>query len=351
MAALVAYIGGKLVCRTECGWAILLEIATPGGIPASKLKALPWRISSAVLRIPGQSQAQSAADAGICRFSKPDSRTPATMRNPCLVGAIPNMERIMYRLDQLITTFARKSIWLADAYFIGTASYIQALRSAAQSGVDVRLLMPGANDVPVMRALPPALACGLRVASRCAGFRMEWVDDACEDRRCGWEMGPRRIDKPELRQLVSELGTGCHCRGRSVCPADGGNVSGRPHTIDGDRSRCQTRAPCQRWRNNRKIDPRPNRTKSKAWQQNRRLASCRTGIALLARRSRIAGNWDRPEAVIMFWGAGHSGRFSTFIAGYWPRAVAYPACVFCVWLGVSLLIRAFKLRKTGKRKG
>src|SRR5262245_18637883 len=84
-----------------------------------------------------------------------------------IVASVPNVGG-MYRLDQLVATLARRSIWLADAYFVGTTPYVQALCAAARSGVDVRLLLPGANDIPVMRALAraglrPLLEAGVRV--------------------------------------------------------------------------------------------------------------------------------------------------------------------------------------------
>src|SRR5262249_26558951 len=84
-----------------------------------------------------------------------------------IVDTVPNRGGI-YRVDQLIATMARKSIWLSDAYFIGTSSYVQALAAAASSGVDVRMLIPGASDVPVSRALAraglrPLLEAGVRV--------------------------------------------------------------------------------------------------------------------------------------------------------------------------------------------
>ena len=59
----------------------------------------------------------------------------------------------LYRLDQLVAAIARKSIWLTDAYFLGTPSYVQSLRAAAYDGVDVRLLVPRTSDVPIVRAL------------------------------------------------------------------------------------------------------------------------------------------------------------------------------------------------------
>jgi cardiolipin synthase len=53
----------------------------------------------------------------------------------------------LYRLDTLIAAGARHSLWLTDAYFVGTTTYIQALVAAAKDGVDVRLLVPGSSDL------------------------------------------------------------------------------------------------------------------------------------------------------------------------------------------------------------
>jgi cardiolipin synthase A/B len=74
----------------------------------------------------------------------------------------------LYRLDQLIAAGARRSLWLTDAYFVGTTLYLQALKSAALGGVDVRLLVPGAADVLFVRSLSragyrPLLEAGVRV--------------------------------------------------------------------------------------------------------------------------------------------------------------------------------------------
>ncbi len=75
----------------------------------------------------------------------------------------------LYRLDPLVASLARRTLWLTDAYFAGTASYVQALRSAAQDGVDVRLLVPGpGSDIPLMQAISRAgyralLEAGIRV--------------------------------------------------------------------------------------------------------------------------------------------------------------------------------------------
>jgi len=84
-----------------------------------------------------------------------------------VVASMPNIAGV-YRLDQLIAAIARRSIWLTDAYFVGTTPYVEALKAAAMDGVDVRLLVPKASDIPVMRAVSRAgfrglLEAGVRI--------------------------------------------------------------------------------------------------------------------------------------------------------------------------------------------
>ena len=84
-----------------------------------------------------------------------------------IVASYPNTGSL-YRFDQLIGALARETIWLTDAYFLGTAPYIQALRAAAMDGVDVRLLLPRTSDIPIVRSLSRAgyrmlLESGVRI--------------------------------------------------------------------------------------------------------------------------------------------------------------------------------------------
>jgi cardiolipin synthase len=76
-----------------------------------------------------------------------------------------------YRLDQFIAATAQRRLWLTDAYFVATTSYVQSLAEAARDGVDVRLLVPGSSDVP---ALQPVVRAGYRSIIE-AGIRVfEW---------------------------------------------------------------------------------------------------------------------------------------------------------------------------------
>ena len=75
----------------------------------------------------------------------------------------------LYRLEHLITVLAQQTLWLTDAYYAGTTSYVQALRGAAMDGVDVRLLVPGSSgDLKFLRPISragyrPLLEAGVRV--------------------------------------------------------------------------------------------------------------------------------------------------------------------------------------------
>jgi cardiolipin synthase len=84
-----------------------------------------------------------------------------------VVASAPGTAGLL-RLDQFVASVAQRTLWLADAYFAGMPSYVQALRSAALDGVDVRLLVPGASDLPWLRPLSrfgyrPLLEAGIRV--------------------------------------------------------------------------------------------------------------------------------------------------------------------------------------------
>jgi cardiolipin synthase A/B len=84
-----------------------------------------------------------------------------------VVASVPNTAGL-YRLDLLVAAVARKSLWLTDAYYAGVTPYVQALRAAAADGVDVRLLVPGPTDIPILRPISqagyrPLLEAGVRV--------------------------------------------------------------------------------------------------------------------------------------------------------------------------------------------
>jgi len=84
-----------------------------------------------------------------------------------VVAGVPFKGRI-YRATQLIAAAARERLWITDAYLVPPAPLYAALLEAARAGVDVRLLVPSASDLPVIRNATRAgyrelLLAGVRV--------------------------------------------------------------------------------------------------------------------------------------------------------------------------------------------
>ncbi|WP_445502456.1 phospholipase D-like domain-containing protein [Microvirga sp. G4-2] len=105
-----------------------------------------------------------------CDLSHADAIPHAGTMAARLISGEPGMFRT-YRVDQFIAATAQRNLWLTDAYFVATTSYVQALGEAARDGVDVRLLVPGSSDVP---ALQPIVRAGYRSLIE-AGIRVyEW---------------------------------------------------------------------------------------------------------------------------------------------------------------------------------
>ena len=67
-----------------------------------------------------------------------------------VVSGVPGRAR-MYRAVQLLTASATDRLWITDAYLIAPPPLYASLLDAARAGVDVRLLVPGTSDLPVLR--------------------------------------------------------------------------------------------------------------------------------------------------------------------------------------------------------
>ena len=252
-----------------------------------------------------------------------------------VVATTPNVGGL-YRMDQLVAALARRSLWLADAYFLGTSSYVQALRSAAQSGVDVRLLIPGATDIPIMRALSraglrPLLEAGVRIFewngsmmhaktavadgrwARVGSTNLNlssWIgnwelDVVIEDERFAWEM--ERAYLEDLTRATEIVLAGKHKR-----PAPAGGPRRRQ----------------------------PGAQPGRAGQTAARIVRLGHAVGAAITNQRELGPAER---VIMYWAAGVLAALA-LVAAHWPRAVAFPIAALGIWMAVSLLIRAVKMR-------
>jgi cardiolipin synthase len=267
------------------------------------------------------------------------SSAPAGEVGLRILAGVPNVGAV-YRLDQLMAHLAARSIWISDAYFIATTAYVQALRAAALSGVDVRLLVPGASDVPIMRALSRAgfrslLEAGVRVFEW-NGSMMHAKTAVIDGRiaRVGstnlnlaswlgnWELDlliendrfARQMEKVYLEDLTQSTEIVLSAR-RRLRPVPGGELQPprRKHLARGSASRAATGM------------ARFGNTVGAAITNRRELGPAEAVVMALA------------AALLMLFAA---------LAVYWPQGFAYPIAVVCLWVAISLLVRAHRLRSS-----
>jgi cardiolipin synthase len=67
-----------------------------------------------------------------------------------VISGEPGRERA-YRVIELLAVGSVQRMWITDAYLVAPPRLFQAFRDSARDGVDVRLLVPGSSDVPLIR--------------------------------------------------------------------------------------------------------------------------------------------------------------------------------------------------------
>jgi cardiolipin synthase len=249
----------------------------------------------------------------------------------------------IFRLDQLIAAAARNTLWLTDAYFAGVAPYVQALRAAAQDGVDVRLLVPGSSDLPMLRPLSqagyrPLLESGIRVFewngpmlhAKTAVADGQWARVGSSNLNVASWLGNYELDAVvenaqfaaqmeemylEDLQNATEIVLEPRRRRADRASTREGHAFGRPR---GSASRAAAGA------------LRIGRTVSAALSEQRVLA--RTDARLVG----MAG------AVLLG---------IAIVGVLWPLVIVLPLAVLLLWLAAALLIRAASIRKARRARG
>lgn len=69
-----------------------------------------------------------------------------------VISGEPGRERA-YRVIEMLAVGSVERLWITDAYLLAPPRLFQALRDSARDGVDVRLLVPGSSDIPLIRNL------------------------------------------------------------------------------------------------------------------------------------------------------------------------------------------------------
>ena len=133
-----------------------------------------WRDTGIAVEGPAVREAEAAFAASWERWGPPvpeeHRASDPARRGDVQMAVVPTSpdRPAVYRLELAALGIAQKRMWLADAYFMATSVYMEALSAAARDGVDVRLLVPHNSDVQWLGNLSRTLyrrllASGVRI--------------------------------------------------------------------------------------------------------------------------------------------------------------------------------------------
>ncbi len=137
---------------------------------------LPWRDTAAAVRGPA-ARVFDAAFARSWHFAggnpiADEQEVPGEVAEAGdvtvrVVATEPGRERA-WRTMELLLAVGADRIWITEAYMAAPQRLYQAFQDAARDGVDVRILLPGSSDIPVVRNLSRMayrglLASGVRI--------------------------------------------------------------------------------------------------------------------------------------------------------------------------------------------
>ncbi|HTX24553.1 MAG TPA: phospholipase D-like domain-containing protein [Steroidobacteraceae bacterium] len=268
-----------------------------------------------------------------------------------IVASAPGLAAVL-RLEQLVAAAARRSLWLTDAYFAGIPTYVQALRSAARDGVDVRLLVPGASDIAVLRPLSevgyrPLLEAGVRV--------FEWkgsmlhAKTAVADGRWA-RVGSSNLNVAswmgnfELDAMVEDEGFAAAMERMYVADL------AQAREIVLRRRRLRLRVGRRMHRPHRfmraRETPRVDRGGSASRAAAGALRIGRTVGAALSEQRVLAPTEARLVAAF-----GGVALVAAALAVRWPLLAAVPVAILLAWISFALFCKALALRRERRRRG
>jgi cardiolipin synthase len=247
-----------------------------------------------------------------------------------------------YRLDQLIGAMSRETLWLTDAYFAGSAAYVETLRSAAMDGVDVRLLLPASTDIAVMQTISRSGYRGLLEA----GVKIyEWDGPMIHAKTAVIDGFWSRVGSTNLN-IASWL-TNCELD-VLVEDRDFGRQMQEMFLADLDNATEITL--------NEKHRPRPQHKHKTDSPKTSTASSARFAPSAIAIGNALGSTISTSkkrylgaaEARINLIG-GVILLVTGLIAFQFPRVLAVPLGIIAIWLAVSLFIASFKLFRQAKK--
>jgi cardiolipin synthase len=311
------------------------------GDPAKRREA--WRDTGIALRGPAVRDLAHAFDEvwqacawGSGAFPPPPlPAAPAGNVQTRVVAGVPDHTGT-YRLDLVIASIARQYLWLTDAYFVGTSAYVHALAAAARDGVDVRLLVPGSSDIPVLR---PLSRSGYRALIE-AGVRVfEWNGTMLHAKSAVADNRWTRIGSTNLN-LASWMGN----YELDVAIEDVGFAKRMAAQYEKDLEHATEIVVTQRNRVRKVQDPvaLPKLRKAASGSAGRAAAGAASvgsvlGAALTNRRELSSG-----EGRVLGYMALMAIAIA-IVAMFWPAAIGWPLAVISIWLGISWMTKAVAL--------
>ena len=112
-----------------------LAIAGPAAVALEQAFGLTWQRAGGLFPGEGQVEVPEQGDVAVR-----------------VVAGVPGAGRA-YRVTQLLAAGTMERLWITDAYLLAAPGLYHAMLDAAREGVDVRLLVPGSSDVPLVRNL------------------------------------------------------------------------------------------------------------------------------------------------------------------------------------------------------
>ncbi|HEY7898241.1 MAG TPA: phospholipase D-like domain-containing protein [Gemmatimonadaceae bacterium] len=320
----------------------------------------PWRDTGVEIRGPAVadvgrafSRVWAAAGAPIPRgeLVSVDDIAIAGDTSVRVVASEPWRARLL-RIDELVAGAARETLWLTDAYYAGMPTHVQALRAAAQDGVDVRLLVPGGTDIPLLRPLSqagyrPLLEAGVRV--------FEWngtmmhAKTAVADGRLA-RVGSSNLNiaswlgNYELDAVIEDVAF-AECMVESYLE----DLTNATEVVLHRRRRERAARVSGSGAANRSAEQHMGRRRDRrrgSGSAGRGVAGAirlgNTVSAAMTQRRVLAAADSRAVA-----SAGAILVILAVVAIVWPHVIAIPFAILCVWFGGAMLLQSFRLRRQG----
>jgi cardiolipin synthase len=319
------------------------------GDPAAGREA--WRDTGIEIRGPAvadverafaQIWAQAGAQLDNDELTDPTRIAPAGDVNLRVVASAPTAAGLM-RLDQLIASIARLRLWLTDAYFVPVSAYVHALRAAARDGVDVRLLVPGASDIPIVSPLSrsayrPLLESGVRV--------FEWNGTMLHAKTAVADGRWARVGSTNLN-LASFIGN----YELDVAVEDGGFAAAMERQYRDDLTRA-TEIVLQRRR--RSFRPVPAQVETGRARRAPSGSAGRAAAGAVRVGAAVGAAITRPRELLQQDGRIMGGAAAVLVVLavvgiLWPRAITWPLAAISLWFAIAFLIRAWRGRRDARR--